>query len=168
MMGQIFQYLKNPGVYRCPADHSTYVEATGTVLPLGGGGDSRVRSMSMNAWLNPDSQAAGGLNNQYIIYKKDSMLTRPGSANLWLFIDENPYSINDGFFEEDPGSSGWIDCPATYHDRACGIAFCDGHAQVRKWTDGTVLGWNVAATGAPHGTLSADLNWLLSMTTVHN
>jgi len=132
------------------------------------GGDSRVRSMSMNAWLNPDSQAAGGLNNQYIIYKKDSMLTRPGSANLWLFIDENPYSINDGFFEEDPGSSGWIDCPATYHDRACGIAFCDGHAQVRKWTDGTVLGWNVAATGAPHGTLSADLNWLLSMTTVHN
>ena len=29
-------------------------------------------------------------------------MTRPDSANLWVFIDENPTSINDSSFISDP------------------------------------------------------------------
>jgi prepilin-type processing-associated H-X9-DG protein len=100
----------------------------------------------------------------------------PGAANLWLFLDENPYSINDGFLLElptndsnPPTATGWIDCPASYHNGACGISFCDGHAQIRKWTDRVVLHWNsLASLTAVNATPPrTDLLWLLNQTTFH-
>ena len=78
-----------------------------------------------------------------LIYRKESDLANPGSANIWVFIDENPISINDGSFICDPDPAhvyaDWIDCPASYHNNAGGLTFADGHAQIRKWTDPTVL-----------------------------
>ena len=172
--GQIYPYINSPGPYRCPADTSTYNTATAAAFPAGGRGDPRVRSMSMNGWLNP-GDTANGLNAVYRIYRKDSDMAMPGPVNLWLFLDENPYSINDTFFLEQPtgGSSpptatSWIDCPAAYHNHACGIAFCDGHAQIRKWIDQTVLGWKVAANGTPIPAKNpTDIQWLIQLTTAH-
>lgn len=175
--GQIYPYVNNVGVYRCPADHSTYSTKFQQAYPLGGPGDPRVRSMSMNAWIGGDATTGTlGTNTGFYVYRKEADLHYTGAANLWLFLDENPYSINDGFLLEKPTnngnpptSSGWIDCPAAYHNRAGGISFCDGHAIIRKWTDPTVLNWKtvgsltpVAAT--PPGT---DLLWLLNLTTAH-
>jgi prepilin-type processing-associated H-X9-DG protein len=54
-------------------------------------------------------------------------------------MDENPYSINDGFLVINPNDKGWEDYPATYHNGANGIAYCDGHAIIRKWTDPIVV-----------------------------
>jgi prepilin-type processing-associated H-X9-DG protein len=92
-------------------------------------------------------------------------------------IDENPYSINDGFFINNPGSSqnpptgtSWTDCPATYHAGACGINFCDGHAIIKKWMDPTVRNWNYPQGSGAHAAVQfppADLNWLLGVTTFH-
>ena len=53
--GLLYPYVGSPGVYRCPADSSTYNH--GTVFPTGGGGTNRDRSMSMNAWINPSAAA---------------------------------------------------------------------------------------------------------------
>ena len=167
-MGQIFQYVKNVGVYRCPADHST--SQNGTPHPLGGAGNPRVRSMSMNAWMAPGDTASVSMETgTYYVYKKDSDLVHPGPANLWLFVDENPYSINDAFFLERPTANGWIDCPAEYHNGACGVGFADGHAIVHKWHDATVLNWKMAAgpivpSKDPN---KVDLNWFLAATTAH-
>ncbi len=33
----------------------------------------------------------------------------------------------------------WIDGPAVYHDGACGLSFCDGHAEIKKWRDSYLL-----------------------------
>jgi len=52
--GGLYPYLKNVAVYRCPADQSTFSTAGGVVHPRGGTGDPRVRSVSMNAWMNPE------------------------------------------------------------------------------------------------------------------
>ena len=135
--GQIYQYVNNVGVYRCPADSSTY--KSGTAYPIGGKGDPRVRSMSMNAWMNSGDNDVGLNTSAYILYKKESDLANPGAANLWVFVDENPYSINDAYILEEPTGNaspptadGFIDCPASYHAGACGISFADGHAQIRK------------------------------------
>jgi len=172
--GQIYPYVGSPGPYRCPADRSTY--KTGSAYPLGGLGDPRVRSMSMNSWMNPGKNDVGMDFNFYRVYRKDGDMAVPGSANLWLLMDENPWSINDGFLLELPTSSGnpptatgWIDCPASYHNNACGLSFGDGHAQIRKWTDPVVLKWKLAAslnptTATPPRT---DLEWLLARTTAH-
>jgi len=160
--GQIYPYLKSFGVYRCPADTSGYLN--GTSYPVGGRGTPRIRSMSMNAWTD------------YIVYRKDSDLTRPGSANLWVFIDENPYSINDAFFLEmtsattgAPTASAWTDIPATYHNGAGGISFADGHAQIRKWSDPHITGFKASQAninGTPYQ--GGDLEWLIKQTTAHH
>jgi prepilin-type N-terminal cleavage/methylation domain-containing protein/prepilin-type processing-associated H-X9-DG protein len=174
-IGQIYPFVGSSGPYRCPADHSTY--KAGNSSALGGQGDPRVRSMSMNSWMNPGQNDVNMDFNFYRVYRKDSDLAVPGSANLWLLLDENPYSINDGFFLEEPTglgnpptAVGWIDCPAAYHNNAGGISFCDGHAQIRKWTDPTVLNWKIAASlnATPAAPPRTDLLWLLARTTAHN
>lgn len=156
-MGTIYQYAKQVSVYRCPADVSTAL-VYGKVLP-------RTRSMSMNCWLSPYSPWTSG----YRVFYKESDLTM-GAVNTWLFMDENPASINDGYMVENPGVNQWIDYPATYHNKAGGIAFCDGHAQIRKWTDASVIGMTMAAPTAlaPNPAGCPDLPWLQALSTVKN
>lgn len=127
-LGMIYPYVNNPAVYKCPADISSY--------PSFGMSYPHVRSMSMNTWMSPIEPYD---NSPVISYYKDADLGRPGPSKLWVFIDENPISINDGSFICIPGVAQWIDCPASYHNKAGGISFADGHAQIRRWTDLTVL-----------------------------
>jgi prepilin-type processing-associated H-X9-DG protein len=112
--------------------------------------------MSMNAWIQPlplndpnPPWPNGSDDADLRIYTKESDLTVPGPANTWLFIDENPESINDAWFISDPtetvsaGVPKWVDCPAIYHNRACGISFTDGHVQLKKWSDPAILSFNL-------------------------
>jgi len=164
--GQICPYVGNPGVYRCPADRSTL--NNGIVYPVGGGGTDRIRSMSMNGWMNPSATSIAdvGMQGTFRIYAKETDLTVPGAANLWLFADENPYSINDAFLLDYPSDVGWVDCPASYHNGACGFSFCDGHVQIKKWSDPVVRTWQRSASLSPYGTVTPDLLWFLQRTTV--
>ena len=65
------------------------------------------------------------------IYRKQSDMNNPRPSDLWVFVDEHPDSINDGWLiiSWAMGSS-WSDLPASYHNGACGFGFADGHA---KW-----------------------------------
>jgi prepilin-type processing-associated H-X9-DG protein len=123
--------------------------------------------MSMNAWISPSAGAdsAYQANKGYRVYFKTADLSVPGPANLWLLIDENPYSINDAYFLDIPNDTGWVDCPASYHNGACGLSFCDGHAQIKKWIDPVVLNWRQSASTSPTGTRTPDLLWFFNITT---
>jgi prepilin-type N-terminal cleavage/methylation domain-containing protein len=165
--GLIYPYVGNCDVYRCPADTSTY--NNGQVHPMNGAGTNRARSMSMNAWINPSANAYAQYqaSTGYRVYLKTADMSAPGPASLWLFIDENPYSINDGYFLDFPEDTGWVDCPASYHIGACGMSYCDGHAEIRLWRDPFVLGWRISAQdpGSPIGNRSTDLIWFGQRTT---
>jgi prepilin-type N-terminal cleavage/methylation domain-containing protein len=154
--GLIYPYVKNPAVYKCPADFGS-ASAFGIPYP-------HVRSMSMNAWLNPLGGAWGGTQNasKVRLFLKETDLTVPGSVNTWLLVDENPYSINDGFLVEDPSAPlKWIDCPASYHNNAGGLSFTDGHAQIKKWTDRAILNISSTWNGAlPHN--GNDCLWFIN------
>lgn len=128
-LGLLYPYVNTVSVYKCPADQLG-LTSVGVMLP-------HARSMSMNTWLAPI--APYNNNTTVMCYYKEANITRPGPSDLWVFIDENPVSINDGSFICEPDVAKWIDCPASYHNKAGGIAFADGHAQIRKWTDPTVL-----------------------------
>ena len=165
-LGCIYPYMKQVGVYRCPADVSTAL--------LYGQQQPRTRSMSMNCWLGPYhkwNDSANGHN-----FYKESDLGIMGAVNVWLFMDENPYSINDSYMAEYPpqgpstaANLTWVDYPATYHNGAGGIAFCDGHAQIRKWTDPVVLGMRMAIPqNLPATAGNPDLPWLQNLTTRGN
>ena len=83
-------------------------------------------------WL--PSVPAGG---PWRIYLKESDMVAPGSADLWVFIDEHPNSINDAGFAVqmpvNPQSTVFIDVPAKYHNNACAFSFGDGHSEIHKW-----------------------------------
>jgi prepilin-type N-terminal cleavage/methylation domain-containing protein/prepilin-type processing-associated H-X9-DG protein len=168
--GQVFPGVVNPTVYRCPADRSTYFN--NNVYPIGGGGEPRIRSMSMNAWLNPAPVSIQECNmgppSPYVIFTKSASLSIAGASKIFLMLDENPYSINDAFFMDTPNDTGWGDRPASYHGNAGGISFCDGHAIIRKWTDPVLLTNTEPSTGALYGTLTPDLIWFRALTTVSN
>jgi prepilin-type N-terminal cleavage/methylation domain-containing protein/prepilin-type processing-associated H-X9-DG protein len=140
MAGLIFPYVKTVNVYKCPADHS-FVDNNPGGLPHN-------RSMSMNAFVSPGGKAGsqssmdlGSITSPHkeTEYFKDSDMAIPGASQLWLLMDENPFSINDGFLVINFNTQQWVDFPASYHNKAGGIAYCDGHAIVRRWTDPVLL-----------------------------
>ena len=127
----LWPYHNSLGIWRCPADQS--IDGR-TKQP-------RVRSMSMNNWMNP---SGGQWNSQtsWKLIRKVSDMTDPGPSKNWILIDEREDSINDGFFVVDmlgypdkPGSIMLVDFPASYHNGAGGLNYADGHSEIRKWVD---------------------------------
>jgi prepilin-type N-terminal cleavage/methylation domain-containing protein/prepilin-type processing-associated H-X9-DG protein len=127
----------NPGVYRCPADiYLSPVQRRASWR-------QRIRSMSMNSMFGHFSDAGDvtyqglswGQSGSYRQFLKQSQVPRPGKT--WLFLDEHPDSINDGYFINGADTTGWGDIPASYHNGACGFAFADGHSETKKWQSRT-------------------------------
>jgi prepilin-type N-terminal cleavage/methylation domain-containing protein/prepilin-type processing-associated H-X9-DG protein len=129
-------YLKNAGVYKCPADRSFVLVGTRPT--------ERIRSLSMGQqwagpgdWLDPAGFGANGTSKKYRCYFKKSEIDSP--AMRFVFLDEHPDAINAGGFANvmvpARASARIIDYPASYHNGACGISFSDGHAEIHKWQD---------------------------------
>ena len=71
-----------------------------------------------------------------------SDVTDPGPTLTWVFLDEREDSINDGEFvvgmfgyPDKPNQWVIVDFPASYHNRAGGLSFADGHAEIHRWRD---------------------------------
>jgi prepilin-type N-terminal cleavage/methylation domain-containing protein/prepilin-type processing-associated H-X9-DG protein len=124
------------GVYKCPADNYLSPAQRNAGFPY------RNRSLSMNStfgrFSDGNDSTARGLNvfsTQCKQYLKLTDVTKP--SKTWLFIDEHPDSINDGYFVTSPDAGNWQDIPASYHNGACGFSFADGHSEIRKWRSRT-------------------------------
>jgi prepilin-type N-terminal cleavage/methylation domain-containing protein/prepilin-type processing-associated H-X9-DG protein len=158
----LYKFVNNLKTYKCPADIST------TKGPYNSGGIPKVRSLSMNAWMNPiNAWAADKRTGTPLIknFRNQAEISRP--SDTWVTIDENPASINDGWFVCDParGTSGaWVDIPATYHNKAGGISFADGHSEVKKWRDPAITAKN-AAIGVTPKDKGVDHVWLQTRST---
>ena len=134
MSGQIGGYSRSPGIYHCPADTSV---AAGQTM-------NRVRSVSMNFAVG-DNSPTGSHDEIYDPayspepgiwghFLKTSDFKVPSLT--WVFNDEHPDSINDGF-QCTPTSGDdtdeWGDIPASFHNGAAGFAFADGHSEIHAW-----------------------------------
>jgi prepilin-type N-terminal cleavage/methylation domain-containing protein/prepilin-type processing-associated H-X9-DG protein len=120
-------YSKNPAIYHCPADNRTFTIA-GKTLP-------GARSFSMNCYVGPPAGDPMDA-TAYKVFHKTSDLK--SAVDLFVLLEEAPYSVNDGFFcffnGNNPDGNAWSDWPAAYHNGSCGIAFADGHAEIHKWS----------------------------------
>jgi prepilin-type N-terminal cleavage/methylation domain-containing protein len=130
-------------IWKCPADHSELM-VDGNILP-------RVRSMSMNLWVGGFSGYDGGLSggsystrggNPWRVYLKMNEFINPGPSGIFLFLDFREDSIDWGNFATDmrgwpdqPELTGFYDLPGSYHHRAGGLSFVDGHAEIKPWQD---------------------------------
>jgi prepilin-type N-terminal cleavage/methylation domain-containing protein/prepilin-type processing-associated H-X9-DG protein len=157
----IYPYVNSIGVFRCPADVSTGLR--GDVYPWGGPGNPRIRSMSMNAWLDGPQEYIDQPRDPLVtVFYKYSNIIKP--AGIFVFLDENPASINDGFFWTIIPDKNWGDIPASYHNNACGISFADGHAIIKEWHDPALLGQSAVPDSTPRDG-GVDLNWMQQVAT---
>ena len=74
-------------------------------------------------------------------YKQFFKLSQiPAPANIFVFIDEHPDSINDGYFlMQWTYPFEWVDLPASYHNDSSALAFADGHCEAHQWHDASTL-----------------------------
>ena len=145
LIGTIGIYCPSAGAYHCPAD--TYI--------VPGYGTTHNRSCSVNCQV--DGSGAGGIGG-YKVFKKYSDFGAAGlsASDCFVFLDENPLSINDGWFlyhvTGNPPSVN--DTPAVNHGLESSFSFADGHAEFQLWHDAFL---NDSPPGAAGG---ADTIWL--------
>jgi prepilin-type processing-associated H-X9-DG protein len=118
-------YCHAPGAFKCPADKST-APVMGTSMP-------RVRSLSMNCYVGEGRTWTSP--SRYPLCVKTADIKSP--VNMFVLLDEREDSINDGWYATDPDVLyQLVDYPASYHGRAAGFSFADGHSEIHKWLDG--------------------------------
>jgi len=131
LVGSLGPFSKSAGVYRCPADRSL---SQGSQLP-------RVRSCSANGFVGTTRDEANTrpdeVDYRYKIFNKTADFAASGisSADIFVYVDENPNSLNDGFLRCVPDGTSLGDIPANNHADASAFSFADGHSETHKWRD---------------------------------
>ena len=62
----------------------------------------------------------------------------PGPANFYVFVEEHPDTINDGYFMNRWDVMRWGNVPASWHNGAANISWADGHLERHRWIPNTV------------------------------
>jgi prepilin-type N-terminal cleavage/methylation domain-containing protein len=182
---QLATYVTSAPVYRCPADRS---------LSLGNSGPPRIRTYSMSQAVgctapnaNPPfgKLAEGNLAGKFgpppgghwRTYAQESDVLAPGVSDLWVLIEEDPDSIDDGGFAfwmpPYPVNipTAWYNFPARIHagTSSC-LAFADGHAEIHRWVRPseielpTYLNYTTGGANSPTLTPDPDVAWMATHT----
>ncbi len=127
LQGTIGIYANAADVYHCPAD--TYIDPTWHKL--------RVRSCSANAYVDGTGAGGGGF---HTFTKFSSFNGQLAASDCFVFLDENPLSLNDGWFLFHAGGTPANpptvnDTPAVNHGKFSSFSFADGHAELHEWHD---------------------------------
>jgi prepilin-type N-terminal cleavage/methylation domain-containing protein len=154
LSGSIGGYTKTAGVYKCPADK--YIDPTYNV--------PRVRSASCNLYCGMTSlqyQYGGyGIDSNYKPFPRYSSVGPALSpSDCFVFLDENPLSLNDGYYEFMANGSGINDRPAVNHGHTSSFSYADGHTALHKWSDAFLT---ITGTGIQ------DPKWLAQHGAMHN
>jgi prepilin-type N-terminal cleavage/methylation domain-containing protein/prepilin-type processing-associated H-X9-DG protein len=161
LAGSIGGYTRNAGVYRCPADN--YQDPTTL--------QTRNRSCSVNGYMGTtayEQNTGGSVNNSFKMFRKTTDFNGAlGSSDAFVFLDENPASLDDGFFyifeSINPNALSLAEnYPAVNHGNSTSLTFADGHCELHKWHD-VFLKISTASSGKP---TSSDNIWLTSHASV--
>lgn len=155
--GLLYKYNTSPAIYQCAADAPR--------VPGGGPGSPGktykcVRSYSMNGRMNSDVDWVQG--TAYPNYTRLSAITKPQpSANL-VFIDENIYTIDDGYFAIPVGTNPSLfqNAPAARHNNGGVLSFADGHTELWRWLEPTTRLIKSVNYTSPKGANDRDLRRL--------
>jgi prepilin-type N-terminal cleavage/methylation domain-containing protein len=147
-------YQPNPSLYKCPTDPSldhgltgnprvlTYdmSQTVGCARDYTRNGHIANNNLSQGQWACVvGSTPLGSALAIYRNYIKDSDLTDPGPADLFVFTEEDPDSKNNPDFafampvNPSPGQYRWVDYPTKWHAFGDSFAFADGHCEIHRW-----------------------------------
>jgi prepilin-type N-terminal cleavage/methylation domain-containing protein/prepilin-type processing-associated H-X9-DG protein len=169
-------------IFSCPSDYRRGKVRQVSPAANKGQKGNPARSFSMSQAIGTDPTSPNGrlpvngpwLDNnhgntrtgKFYVYGKLGDFTEPGPTQTFVFLDEDPDSLNDGGFAVGITKAEWIDWPASYHNNACGFAFADGHSEVHKWVDPRtkVKNHSVARLAVPG---SQDYLWIAMRTSAY-
>jgi len=159
---------RSAGVFRCPSDNVL------SDLQTKAGWEKRVRSISMNAMVGDAGVfSSGGSNTNNPDYKQFFKVSQvPAPSQIFVFIEEHPDSINDGYFLNKPNSAAWFDFPASYNNGAVNLSFTEGHAENHRWLYSSTkrparpFGARPLPSHVLPAAERADFRWLMQRTTV--
>jgi prepilin-type N-terminal cleavage/methylation domain-containing protein len=145
---------KSAAVFKCPADRSA--------VEVG----PRNRSMAMNSLVGNPGVLTNRFNPAYVQFYKSAEIASP--SQIFVFLDEHPDTINDGFFMNRLDAYTWGNLPASHHFGSTSFSFADGHTEVHRWTSANTV--RPAKKGGAGGTFPAtpptDYDWLRERTSV--
>ena len=103
----------------------------------------RLRSFSMNSQMGHIGAVVPGpppitctplnYNPGWRVFKRTTDFHDLDPSKLFVFIEEHPDSINDGYFQVNVNTQIFPDVPGSNHDGAGTLSFTDGHVEVRAW-----------------------------------
>jgi prepilin-type N-terminal cleavage/methylation domain-containing protein/prepilin-type processing-associated H-X9-DG protein len=118
-------------VFRCPSDHAV------SSLQRSAGWSERSRSISMNAMVGDAGAFMEGDDNRnnpnYHQFRRASEFV--SASETFVFIEEHPDSINDGYFLNRAANPEWNDLPASWHNGAANLSYGDGHSELHRWVN---------------------------------
>jgi prepilin-type N-terminal cleavage/methylation domain-containing protein/prepilin-type processing-associated H-X9-DG protein len=169
---------KNVALFQCPADtriciynglHGPVVRSCSAnqgvgcadASWLGGGGHSGAPASPVTGHWFVDNSSQQDKQTTYAVFYKTTSFKNCSPSDIWIYLDEDPYSINDAGLAVVASQPLVIDYPSTRHKNSCGFAFCDGHAEMHKWKSNVFVlnsppGQKTAAAGAQYN----DWYWL--------
>jgi prepilin-type N-terminal cleavage/methylation domain-containing protein/prepilin-type processing-associated H-X9-DG protein len=116
----LFPYVNSADVYHCPSDISTVTGMPELVR-------FRSYSMSLQFNSNPGYNQLG----PNPVTKLDQLTN---ASALFIFLDENEWSIDDGVFGTYPyPSTEWLNLVSDRHTQGANLTFVDGHAERWHW-----------------------------------
>ena len=151
-------YVKNPGVYKCPADHSTF------------GGQPKIRTYALNSYMNWVEPAGGGdfpLDAGYVNFGKTADVSAARSSEMILFVDTAPnWLCHSAFGIALTGL--YYHFPSIEHGSAGPLSFADGHVESHRWLEGYTFSMarQPFVTHLNFVSSGVDLKWLRAHATV--
>lgn len=151
--GQLAPYLANSvPVFKCPSDKS---------LAENG---ARLRSYAMNSLVGDPGELTNRFNPQLTQFFRLEQIRDPSA--IYVLLDENPDTINDGFFMNRWPDYIWGNLPGSDHNGGANLFFADGHLEHHRWA----LAETRRALGSSSGTFPAsapvDFDWLKARSSV--
>jgi prepilin-type N-terminal cleavage/methylation domain-containing protein len=117
--GSLFPYVKDLGVYKCPADLSLVLATT---VPTW-------RSYSLSCYLGGPAADTEDFGLKPLAHANEIKKT----AATLTFLDEDISTMDDGHFLYSSATNIWWNVPAWRHRNGDTLAFADGHAEYWKW-----------------------------------
>ncbi len=145
---------RSTAIYKCPSDRAP--------APNG----PRIRSMSMNAMVGDCGQETNRFNPLYIQFFKANQVANP--SGIFVFLDEQADTINDGFFVNRLDNQAWGNLPGSYHNNGVNLSFADGHQEYHHWLVESTLRpvQKARLNGTIPATPATDFDWLKARTSV--
>jgi prepilin-type N-terminal cleavage/methylation domain-containing protein/prepilin-type processing-associated H-X9-DG protein len=135
-------------VFHCPSDRSRSLAGP------------RIRSVSLNSLVGDPGVLTNRFNPDYRQFFKATDVNTP--ANIFVFLDEHPDTLNDGFYMNRLNEPQWGNLPGSYHNGAASLSFADGHAQSHRWVipDTVRPPREGAAEGGFPASPTTDFDWI--------